>query len=87
MFFGIDYNDDVDKVMGIILCVVEEDGCILKSFEFWVKVMEFGVSLVDIIVWLWCLVDDYWNVKFELMKVMKEIFDVEGILILYLYVV
>jgi small conductance mechanosensitive channel len=87
LLFGIDYNDDADKAMALILRVAEEDGRILKSPEPWVKVTELGASSVDITARLWCSADDYWNAKFELTKAMKEAFDAEGISIPYPHVV
>lgn len=87
LLFGIDYNDDADKAMAIILRVAEEDGRILKSPEPWVKVTDLGASSVDITARLWCSADDYWNAKFELTKAMKEAFDAEGISIPYPHVV
>lgn len=85
LIFGIDYGDDVDKVIQIILDVVNVDEWVYKDFEFWVCFINFGDSFVDLGVCLWCDVGDYWELKFYMLKIVKEVFDVGGILIFYLY--
>lgn len=75
IMFGIDYGDDIDKVIGIILLIVDVDDWIMCDFELFVKVVNFGDSLVDIVMWNWVNVFDYWDVRFDLMKKVKEVFD------------
>ena len=42
-----------------------------------------GDSSVDITARLWCAASDYWDLKFELTKAVKEAFDDKGISIPY----
>jgi small conductance mechanosensitive channel len=42
-----------------------------------------GASSVDIITRVWCDGGDYWNVRWDLLKNVKQRFDAEGISIPY----
>ena len=53
----------------------------------WVRVTNLGASSVDITARLWCSAEDYWELKFELTKAIKEAFDAEGISIPYPHIV
>ena len=81
--FGIDYDDDMDKALGIIRSLVESDERILKDPEPFVKVTNLGDSSVDITTRLWCQASDLWNLKFDMIKQVKEEFDRQGISIPY----
>jgi len=81
--FNIDYNDDADKAMALIREYLESDERAHKEPEPWVKVTALGASSVDIGVRVWCDSSDIWNLKFESLKAIKEIFDREGITIPY----
>ncbi|SHJ47533.1 small conductance mechanosensitive channel [Shimia gijangensis] len=81
--FGIDYGDDANKAMEIILAAAAADGRILSDPEPWTRVTNLGDSSVDITARLWCKADDYWDLKFTLTKDVKEAFDRDGISIPY----
>ncbi len=81
--FGIDYDDDSDKAMQIILDVAKADGRALSDPEPWVRVTNLGESSVDLTARLWCKAEDYWELKFHMTKAVKEAFDKEGISIPY----
>ena len=83
LVFGIDYGDDSDKAMKIILDVAKADSRLLGDPEPWVRVTNLGDSSVDITARLWCNAADYWDLKFELTKAVKEAFDKDGISIPY----
>lgn len=87
LLFGIDYEDNAEKAMLIILSVAGADTRVLNQPEPWVRVTELGASSVDITARLWVAAADYWDVKFELTKAIKEAFDAEGISIPYPHVV
>ena len=42
-------------------------------------VANLGESIVDFVVWPWVIDSDYWDVKFDFTKAVKEAFDTEGI--------
>lgn len=81
--FGIDYGDDADTAMGIILDLARADERVFDEPEPWARVTNLGDSSVDIGVRLWCDAGDYWNLKFEMTKAVKEAFDKGGISIPY----
>lgn len=81
--FGIDYGDDIDKAIGIISSIVAADKRIKKDPEPFAKVVNLGDSSVDIATRNWVEAADYWDVKFDLTKKVKEAFDQQGISIPY----
>jgi len=81
--FGIDYGDDVDKAIGIILACADKDERVLTDPEPWVRVVNLNDSSVDLGVRLWCNSGDYWELKFAMTKIVKESFDKDGISIPY----
>jgi len=84
MDFGIDYNDDMDKAIKIIKDTAAKHKDVLKKPAGpWAKVRNLGESSVDIQMRVWCKPEDYWDVKFDLTKSVKEAFDKGGISIPY----
>jgi small conductance mechanosensitive channel len=83
LVFGIDYDDDADKAMGIIRDVVAADERVLKDPEPWLRVTNLGNSSVDITLRAWAKTDEFWDVKFALTQAIKEAFDKGGITIPY----
>lgn len=86
--FGIDYGDNIDTAIGIIKKVAGEDKRVLSDPEGpWAKVSCLNDSSVDIQMRIWCKPEDYWDVRFDLIKSVKEAFDKGGISIPYPHVV
>ncbi len=83
MTFGIDYGDDSDTAMKIILDTARADSRIHTDPEPWARVTNLGDSSVDITTRLWCDTAEYWELKFKLTKDIKEAFDAGGISIPY----
>ena len=83
MTFGIDYGDDADKAMEIILDLARADSRVHDDPEPWVRVTNLGDSSVDLTARVWCDAADYWDIKFEMTKAVKEAFDTNGISIPY----
>ncbi|MFT7592708.1 MAG: small conductance mechanosensitive channel [Paracoccaceae bacterium] len=81
--FGIDYGDNAGDAMKIILDLAAADTRVLDDPEPWTRVTNLGDSSVDIGVRLWCAADDYWDLKFDMLKTVKEAFDAKGISIPY----
>lgn len=81
--FGIDYDDDHAKAIGIIERIIEADNRIMSSPKPFVKVTELNTSSVDITTRSWVKAADYWDVKFDLTRLVKEAFDAEKITIPY----
>lgn len=83
IMFGIDYGDSADKAMQIILDLAEVDERVLSDPAPWVRVTNLGDSSVDLTARLWCNAADYWELKFQMTKAVKEAFDAQGISIPY----
>lgn len=81
--FGIDYQDDPDRAMDIILQLANADQRVLPEPEPWVRVTNLGDSSVDLGVRLWCKASDYWELKFSMLKAVKLEFDRQGVSIPY----
>jgi len=83
LVFGIDYGDDADTAMGIILETATADDRVLNDPEPWARVTNLGDSSVDITARIWCNAADYWELKFALTQAVKQAFDAKGISIPY----
>ncbi|SLN20683.1 Small-conductance mechanosensitive channel [Falsiruegeria litorea R37] len=83
LVFGIDYGDNADTAMQIIEEVATADERVLSDPAPWVRVTNLGDSSVDLTARIWCNAADYWELKFQLTKAVKEAFDAKGISIPY----
>ena len=83
LVFGIDYGDSADAAMKIVLEAAQADARALTDPAPWVRVTNLGDSSVDITARIWCKASDYWDLKFDLTKTIKETFDTRGISIPY----
>jgi small conductance mechanosensitive channel len=82
--FGIAYEDDIGKAMALIEQEIGKDGRpIIEPAPPFVAVSELADSSVNIVVRVWCNSVDYWGLKFDLTRAVKERFDTEGITIPY----
>jgi len=82
--YGIHYDDDIDKAIKIMKEVTASHPQVLtKPDGPWAKVVKLNDSSVDIQNRAWCKADDYWDVMFDLNKMIKEAFDKNGITIPY----
>ena len=81
--FGIDYDDDMEQAIAILKSLIEADERILKRPDYFVNVTNLGESSIDITTRSWVKADDYWGVKFDLLKNGKSAFDAAGISIPY----
>jgi len=82
--YGIHYDDDIDKAIGIIKDVAAAHPQVLSEPDApWAKVVMLNESSVDIQSRVWCKAEHYWDVMFDLNKSIKEAFDKGGITIPY----
>ena len=79
MAIGIGYGDDIDKAMDVIKRIAAEDERIHKDPEPFVAVANLGDNAVELVVRVWADNGDYWGVKFDMTKAIKQTFDKEGI--------
>lgn len=83
LVMGIAYEDDIDAAIAAIKAEIDADARAHKEPAAQVVVGNLGDSSVDIIVRVWCVSGDYWGLKFDLTKALKERFDQDGINIPY----
>lgn len=83
MVFGFGYDDDMDKAMRIAREILDADDRVLKDPEPQIAVSELGDSSVNIIVRPWTTKENYWDLKFDITKRIKERYDEEGLSIPY----
>lgn len=83
LIFSIDYGDDMDKAIEIILTAAKADARVLTTPEPWVRVTNLGDSSVDLTARLWAMADDVWEMRFGMTKAVKQAFDAQGITIPY----
>ena len=77
--FGISYSDDINKAFDVIRAVLAKDSRIHTSPEAVIVVGNLGDSSVDIVVRVWSDASDYWGIKFDITKQVKEALDASGI--------
>lgn len=83
MEFGIGYDDDFETAEGIIREVVENHEAVLKDPAAVVVMHELGDSCVNIVCRPWAKTSDWWRVKTEVTRRVKQRFDEAGISIPY----
>jgi small conductance mechanosensitive channel len=76
---GIDYGADYDYVRGIILGILSKDSRILTSPAPFVAIKNLGDSSVNVLIRLWVLRPDYWDVYFGLNESIYKTFNESGI--------
>ena len=79
LVIGIGYTSDIQKAYDIMMNLVKEDGRILSDPATQIAVSELADSSVNFVLRPWVKKEDYWNVKFDLTRKIKETFDENGI--------
>jgi small conductance mechanosensitive channel len=79
LVIGIGYSSDIQQAMDLIRGLMSEDERILTDPEPQIAVSELADSSVNLIARPWVKKDDYWHVKFDLTRKIKESFDRNGI--------
>ncbi len=76
---GIGYKDDIDAAMAEIGRLFDADRRILKDPAPGVWTAGLGESSVDLVVRAWTDTSDFWAAQTDLLRAIKERFDVAGI--------
>lgn len=80
---GISYDDDIQVALDTIQQVVAADPRVLAEPETQIAVSNLGDSSVDIVVRPWCQGGDYWSLRFDLTRKLKEELEAAGCSIPY----
>lgn len=78
---GIDYEDDIDKAMTTINELIAADERTHAEPAPVVAVTDLGDNSVNFTVRMWCAAADYWPLKFDMTKKIKEGLDAAGVTI------
>ena len=70
--FGVEYGEDFDRVKDVLQKIISADSRILTT-------PELGASSVDIKVRVWVNAADYWDVHFDMNRIVYATFNKEGI--------
>ncbi len=79
MTVGVGYGDDLNKAKRIIEELLSADARVLADPAPQIVVANLGDSSVDFAVRPWVNSGDYWAVKFDFTKAVKEAFDAQGV--------
>jgi small conductance mechanosensitive channel len=83
MIIGVSYDDDLSVAVDTISKIVHSDDRVLEDPVPEVAVSNLGDSSVDIVVRPWCASGDYWALRFDLTKRLKEELEAVGCSIPY----
>ncbi len=78
MSVGIGYDDDIGLAIETIQRVLKGDARVLAEPEPVIAVSELGDSSVNIVVRPWCTKEDYWSMRFDMMRKLKEELEAAG---------
>jgi len=80
---GIGYDDDVREAKSVLQKLVQEDPRVLADPAPTIALAEFGDSSINLVVRPWVNTEEYWDVRFDLMDRIKQVFDERNITIPY----
>lgn len=75
---GIDYGDDIGGALETVGDVVAADDRVLEEPAPTTAVAELGDSAVSLMVRPWCRTEDYWDLRRDLTRALKERLEAEG---------
>lgn len=80
---GISYDDDIGRASEVIRGVLAADARVLAEPEAVVAVGELADSSVNLLVRPWCAKEDYWALRWDLTRRLKEDLEAAGCSIPY----
>jgi small conductance mechanosensitive channel len=83
MDFGIDYGDDVDLALTLLLEAARADPRVVKAPAPWAKLTALNDSSVTVTLRAWTSPDGYIDTRFDLMKEVKARFEEAGLTFAY----
>lgn len=80
---GISYSDDISQAMKTIQKLLDKESRFVRTEgkEPQILTSHLGEFSIDLIVRFWCKTEDYWNLKWDLTKAIKEALEKDGITI------
>lgn len=77
--FGVEYGEDFEKVKAVLQRIIDADPRILKDPAPMIALGALSASSVDMKVRAWAKTADYWDVYFDMNKIVYDTFNKEGI--------
>lgn len=82
--FRIDYRDDLDQAMAIIMGLAEGDARVMDQPDApWIAVTDLSEHSVVVSTRLWSRAADYWGLRYDLVKAVKESLAEQGFSVPY----
>ena len=79
LVIGISYDSPIGDAFEIAMNIMKQDERVLEDPEPQVAVAELGDSSVNLVVRPWVKKEDYWAVRFDITRKIKEAYDANGI--------
>jgi len=79
LVIGIGYASSIGKAIEVMESLIGAESRILKDPAHQIAVSELADSSVNFVVRMWVNTPDYWNVKFDMTRKIKEAFDQQDI--------
>ena len=83
LVFGVDYEDDLDTALDLLIRCAKADRRVLSEPRPWAKVTSLGDSAVNVTLRCWTDPNDHTDTKFDLTKEIKVTFEAHGLSFLY----
>jgi len=81
--FRVDYADDLDVALGLLLASAKADPRILDTPAPWAKVTALGDSAVTLTLRAWASLPDYWEARFDMIKRVAQALRAAGMTVPY----
>jgi small conductance mechanosensitive channel len=75
----IDYDDDVDRALEVMLACAAADPRVVKTPAPWARLTALKDSGITVTLRAWFSPADYWDGRFDLLKAIKDAFEAEGL--------
>ena len=79
--FLIAHSEDVERIEGLFKGILQEHPKVLDDPEPMVKLHALGEYAMEFVVRPWVETADYWEVRWDVVREVKRMFDTEGITI------
>ena len=77
--FGVDFEDDIDRALELLLEIAAADPRVMQQPKPWAKLTKIGDSSVTVTLRAWMTPVDYWDGRFDLLKAVLDRFTTEGL--------
>lgn len=81
--FEVAYRSDPDTVVAALLATVQDDPRILPDRAPFAALTHYGDHSITFTLRVWAKNEDYWNVNFDILRRVREIFSEKGISMTY----